>query len=126
MVTRCGAAAARGTGPAGAWSPSAACDPRRGARAGPRPAARAGRPVAALGEGQDDVAVGVLVVRFSKEPDATARAERVRREARVPLLDIRSDVDPGPVTATLADVLHGVPVADLDGVLGVDDGPLVL
>jgi aminoglycoside phosphotransferase (APT) family kinase protein len=119
--------------------------------------------VALLGEGCDNVAFAVddLVVRFMKEPDATARAEQVRREARVlevaaavspvpvpvpvlalpdpgclayrrlpgvPLIDVRREVDPGPVAAVLAEFLHAlhqVPVAELADVLSADDDPLV-
>jgi aminoglycoside phosphotransferase (APT) family kinase protein len=52
-----------------------------------------------------------------------------RRLPGVPLLDVRTEVDPAPVAATLAELLHalhGVPAAALADVLTPDDDPLVV
>jgi aminoglycoside phosphotransferase (APT) family kinase protein len=101
-------------------------------------------------------AVDDLVVRFMKEPDPAQieREARVlevaaavspvavpvpvlalpdpgclayRRLPGVPLIDVRRDVDPGPVAAVLAEFLHAlhqVPVGKLAEVLSADDEPL--
>src|SRR3954463_6181135 len=87
--------------------------------------------VALLGEGYDNVAFAVddLVVRFVKEPDAAARAEQVRREARV--LAVATAVSPVPVPVPVLALpdpgclayrrLPGVPLIDIRR--DVDAGP---
>ncbi|MGH8827248.1 MAG: phosphotransferase family protein [Jiangellaceae bacterium] len=80
--------------------------------------------VAVSGAGSDNTAFevnGELIVRFSKEPDPAARADRVIREAR--LLAAVADISPIPVprpTFTVAELgclayfkIPGVPLLDV-------------
>ncbi len=80
--------------------------------------------VAALGQGQDNMAYevdGELVVRFSREPDPARRAQRVDREAR--LLALVAEISPLPVPKPLFTAgergflayfkLPGVPLLDI-------------
>jgi aminoglycoside phosphotransferase (APT) family kinase protein len=75
--------------------------------------------VARLGEGSDNVAFevdGVLIVRFGKDPDPTARAALTRRDARVLTLAARLAVVPVPAPVLVVPELGCLAYRTLPGV----------